>query len=155
MLVKHESERVCNLVNLLSVMVWIICFFTLQDYAKTDGLEYVCPHCSITTYKKKPHRVANGSPQGIMNPRIPWFSFGLPISRFWLHCFSFSFFAYSYPTREIIRSHRLVDEFCLRWCAAKPLGEGLKDENFEVEKRSKETRAHKEDFIIGSFLTSL
>lgn len=42
-----------------------------KDYAKTDGLEYVCPHCSITTYKKKPHRVANGSPQGIMNPRIP------------------------------------------------------------------------------------
>ncbi|XP_031738284.1 AT-rich interactive domain-containing protein 4 isoform X2 [Cucumis sativus] len=42
-----------------------------KDYAKTDGLEYVCPHCSITTYKKKPHRVANGSPQGITNPRIP------------------------------------------------------------------------------------
>ncbi|XP_022980513.1 AT-rich interactive domain-containing protein 4-like [Cucurbita maxima] len=44
-----------------------------KDYAKTDGLEYVCPHCSITTYnKKKPHRVANGSPQGLTNPpRIP------------------------------------------------------------------------------------
>ncbi|XP_023524673.1 AT-rich interactive domain-containing protein 4-like isoform X1 [Cucurbita pepo subsp. pepo] len=42
-----------------------------KDYAKTDGLEYVCPHCSITTYKKKPHSVANGSPQGITNPRVP------------------------------------------------------------------------------------
>ncbi|KAE8718846.1 AT-rich interactive domain-containing protein 4 [Hibiscus syriacus] len=25
-----------------------------KDYAKTDGLEYVCPHCSISNFKKKP-----------------------------------------------------------------------------------------------------
>ena len=22
----------------------------MQDYAKTDGLEYICPHCSVTNY---------------------------------------------------------------------------------------------------------
>ncbi|KAJ6826948.1 AT-rich interactive domain-containing protein 4 [Iris pallida] len=31
---------------------------TFKDYAKTDGLEYVCPHCSITNYKKKPQKMA-------------------------------------------------------------------------------------------------
>ncbi|XP_030467799.1 AT-rich interactive domain-containing protein 4-like [Syzygium oleosum] len=30
-----------------------------KDYAKTDGLEYVCPQCSITSMKKKPHRSSN------------------------------------------------------------------------------------------------
>ena len=36
--------------------------FFLQDYAKTDGLEYICPHCSLANYKKKPPppKVANG-----------------------------------------------------------------------------------------------
>ncbi|OMO78489.1 hypothetical protein CCACVL1_14353 [Corchorus capsularis] len=24
-----------------------------KDYAKTDGLEHVCPHCSISDFKKK------------------------------------------------------------------------------------------------------
>jgi hypothetical protein len=35
---------------------------SLQDYAKTDGLEYICPHCSLANYKKKPppQKVANG-----------------------------------------------------------------------------------------------
>ncbi|VAI32568.1 unnamed protein product [Triticum turgidum subsp. durum] len=36
---------------------------TFKDYAKTDGLEYICPHCSIANYKKKPpppQKVANG-----------------------------------------------------------------------------------------------
>uniref|UniRef100_A0A0E0ICS1 ARID domain-containing protein n=1 Tax=Oryza nivara TaxID=4536 RepID=A0A0E0ICS1_ORYNI len=27
---------------------------TFKDYAKTDGLEYICPHCSLANYKKKP-----------------------------------------------------------------------------------------------------
>ncbi|KAF8027480.1 hypothetical protein BT93_E0400 [Corymbia citriodora subsp. variegata] len=30
-----------------------------KDYAKTDGLEYVCPQCSMTSMKKKPHRSGN------------------------------------------------------------------------------------------------
>ncbi|XP_062198527.1 AT-rich interactive domain-containing protein 4-like isoform X2 [Phragmites australis] len=36
---------------------------TFKDYAKTDGLEYICPHCSLANYKKKlpqPPKVANG-----------------------------------------------------------------------------------------------
>jgi hypothetical protein len=33
----------------------------VQDYAKMDGLEYICPHCSLTNYKKPPpQKVANG-----------------------------------------------------------------------------------------------
>ncbi|RVW77048.1 AT-rich interactive domain-containing protein 4 [Vitis vinifera] len=31
-----------------------------QDYAKTDGLEYICPHCSITNFQKKSQKTANG-----------------------------------------------------------------------------------------------
>ncbi|XP_022732624.1 AT-rich interactive domain-containing protein 4-like [Durio zibethinus] len=31
-----------------------------KDYAKTDGLEYVCPHCSISNFKKKPQKTMNG-----------------------------------------------------------------------------------------------
>ncbi|KAF5743130.1 AT-rich interactive domain-containing protein 4 [Tripterygium wilfordii] len=31
-----------------------------KDYAKTDGLEYICPHCSISNFKKKSQRTANG-----------------------------------------------------------------------------------------------
>ena len=31
-----------------------------QDYAKTDGLEYICPHCSITNFKKKSQKITNG-----------------------------------------------------------------------------------------------
>jgi hypothetical protein len=31
-----------------------------QDYAKTDGLEYICPHCSIANFKKKSQKNANG-----------------------------------------------------------------------------------------------
>ncbi|KAL0909685.1 hypothetical protein M5K25_020573 [Dendrobium thyrsiflorum] len=35
---------------------------TFKDYAKTDGLEYICPHCSLTNYsnKTKPTKMANG-----------------------------------------------------------------------------------------------
>ncbi|URD93737.1 Phosphatidylinositol-4-phosphate 5-Kinase [Musa troglodytarum] len=33
---------------------------TFKDYAKTDGLEYICPHCSLTSYKKKSQKMANG-----------------------------------------------------------------------------------------------
>ncbi|XP_078156653.1 AT-rich interactive domain-containing protein 4-like [Carex rostrata] len=32
---------------------------TFKDYAKTDGLEYICPHCSVTNVKKKA-RFSNG-----------------------------------------------------------------------------------------------
>lgn len=39
-----------------------------KDYAKTDGLEYICPHCSITNFKKK-QSVANGYSQGSMSSR--------------------------------------------------------------------------------------
>ncbi|KAL6331084.1 hypothetical protein AAG906_009512 [Vitis piasezkii] len=31
-----------------------------KDYAKTDGLEYICPHCSITNFQKKSQKTANG-----------------------------------------------------------------------------------------------
>ncbi|KAJ8767421.1 hypothetical protein K2173_017465 [Erythroxylum novogranatense] len=31
-----------------------------KDYAKTDGLEYICPHCSAAYSKKKPQKTANG-----------------------------------------------------------------------------------------------
>ncbi|GLT56180.1 hypothetical protein SLA2020_292440 [Shorea laevis] len=31
-----------------------------KDYAKTDGLEYICPHCSISNFKKKSQKTANG-----------------------------------------------------------------------------------------------
>ncbi|XP_042483705.1 AT-rich interactive domain-containing protein 4 [Macadamia integrifolia] len=31
-----------------------------KDYAKTDGLEYICPHCSITNFRSKPQKTANG-----------------------------------------------------------------------------------------------
>ncbi|XP_057743524.1 AT-rich interactive domain-containing protein 4-like [Arachis stenosperma] len=39
-----------------------------KDYAKTDGLEYICPHCSVTNFKKK-QSVANGYSQGSMSSR--------------------------------------------------------------------------------------
>ncbi|KAF8388676.1 hypothetical protein HHK36_025356 [Tetracentron sinense] len=31
-----------------------------KDYAKTDGLEYICPHCSITNFRMKHQKTANG-----------------------------------------------------------------------------------------------
>ncbi|CAL0327855.1 unnamed protein product [Lupinus luteus] len=31
-----------------------------KDYAKTDGLEYVCPHCNVSNFGKKPQKTANG-----------------------------------------------------------------------------------------------
>lgn len=31
-----------------------------KDYAKTDGLEYVCPQCSVTNFKKKSQKASNG-----------------------------------------------------------------------------------------------
>ncbi|KAL6661323.1 hypothetical protein ACP70R_000707 [Stipagrostis hirtigluma subsp. patula] len=35
---------------------------SFKDYAKTDGLEYICPHCSLAKYKKTspPVRIGNG-----------------------------------------------------------------------------------------------
>ncbi|KAF4368872.1 hypothetical protein F8388_021484 [Cannabis sativa] len=36
-----------------------------KDYAKTDGLEYICPHCSVSNFKKKSHKVSNGFGQGL------------------------------------------------------------------------------------------
>ncbi|XP_010520513.1 PREDICTED: AT-rich interactive domain-containing protein 4 [Tarenaya hassleriana] len=30
-----------------------------KDYAKTDGLEYVCPSCSVTHFRKKAHRTSS------------------------------------------------------------------------------------------------
>ncbi|KAI7985846.1 AT-rich interactive domain-containing protein 4 [Camellia lanceoleosa] len=31
-----------------------------KDYAKTDGLEYICPQCSISNFKKKLQKTTNG-----------------------------------------------------------------------------------------------
>jgi hypothetical protein len=31
-----------------------------KDYAKTDGLEYVCPNCSVSNYRKKSQKTSNG-----------------------------------------------------------------------------------------------
>lgn len=31
-----------------------------KDYAKTDGLEYICPQCSVSNFKKKPQKNLNG-----------------------------------------------------------------------------------------------
>lgn len=31
-----------------------------KDYAKTDGLEYICPQCSVSNFKKKPQKNTNG-----------------------------------------------------------------------------------------------
>ncbi|CAL9247921.1 unnamed protein product [Arabidopsis halleri] len=31
-----------------------------KDYAKTDGLEYVCPNCSVSNYRKKTPKTSNG-----------------------------------------------------------------------------------------------
>ncbi|KAL5201405.1 hypothetical protein ABZP36_035759 [Zizania latifolia] len=43
---------------------------TFKDYAKTDGLEYICPHCSLANYKKKPpQKVANGFANTVSVPR--------------------------------------------------------------------------------------
>ncbi|XP_042398717.1 AT-rich interactive domain-containing protein 4-like isoform X1 [Zingiber officinale] len=33
---------------------------TFKDYAKTDGLEYICPNCSLTNTKKKSQKLVNG-----------------------------------------------------------------------------------------------
>ncbi|KAE9595868.1 putative chromatin regulator PHD family [Lupinus albus] len=38
-----------------------------KDYAKTDGLDYICPHCSVTNFKKQ--SIANGYSQGSMSSR--------------------------------------------------------------------------------------
>ncbi|KAA8540205.1 hypothetical protein F0562_024232 [Nyssa sinensis] len=31
-----------------------------KDYAKTDGLEYICPQCSVSNFKKKLQKTSNG-----------------------------------------------------------------------------------------------
>lgn len=40
--------------SLINIVTW------LQDYAKTDGLEYICPHCSVNNFKRKSPKMANG-----------------------------------------------------------------------------------------------
>ncbi|PON78291.1 ARID DNA-binding domain containing protein [Trema orientale] len=40
-----------------------------KDYAKTDGLEYICPHCSVSNFKKKSQKVSNGFSQGLTASR--------------------------------------------------------------------------------------
>ncbi|KAL6496906.1 hypothetical protein OROGR_028835 [Orobanche gracilis] len=35
------------------------CLLCRRDYAKTDGLEYVCPQCSVSGYKKKINKSGN------------------------------------------------------------------------------------------------
>ncbi|GAB4841934.1 AT-rich interactive domain-containing protein 4 [Ancistrocladus abbreviatus] len=40
-----------------------------KDYAKTDGLEYICPHCSITNFKKKLQKPSNGFLEGLTYSR--------------------------------------------------------------------------------------
>ncbi|XP_078429531.1 ARID/BRIGHT DNA-binding domain-containing protein isoform X2 [Wolffia australiana] len=35
-----------------------------KDYAKMDGLEYICPHCSLANHKRKSLKSSNGFPQG-------------------------------------------------------------------------------------------
>ncbi|KAK9726850.1 hypothetical protein RND81_05G241500 [Saponaria officinalis] len=36
-----------------------------KDYAKTDGLEYICPNCSVTNFRKKVHKPSNGYSDGL------------------------------------------------------------------------------------------
>ncbi|XP_020582386.1 LOW QUALITY PROTEIN: AT-rich interactive domain-containing protein 4-like [Phalaenopsis equestris] len=45
---------------------------TFKDYAKTDGLEYICPHCSLTNYsnKTKPPKIANGYPNAAVSRHV-------------------------------------------------------------------------------------
>ncbi|KAJ4814603.1 AT-rich interactive domain-containing protein 4 [Rhynchospora pubera] len=40
-----------------------------KDYAKTDGLEYICPQCSLTNSKRKAQRVANGFSNSVFLPQ--------------------------------------------------------------------------------------
>uniref|UniRef100_A0A7C9AA48 ARID domain-containing protein n=1 Tax=Opuntia streptacantha TaxID=393608 RepID=A0A7C9AA48_OPUST len=40
-----------------------------KDYAKTDGLEYICPHCSVTNFRKKAQKPSNGFAEGLTYSR--------------------------------------------------------------------------------------
>ncbi|XP_021761880.1 AT-rich interactive domain-containing protein 4-like [Chenopodium quinoa] len=40
-----------------------------KDYAKTDGLEYICPHCSVTNFRKKLHKPSNGFSESLAYSR--------------------------------------------------------------------------------------
>ncbi|XP_057535676.1 AT-rich interactive domain-containing protein 4-like [Amaranthus tricolor] len=40
-----------------------------KDYAKTDGLEYICPHCSVTNFRNKLHKPSNGYSEGLTYSR--------------------------------------------------------------------------------------
>ncbi|THU53182.1 hypothetical protein C4D60_Mb10t11690 [Musa balbisiana] len=42
---------------------------TFKDYAKTDGLEYICPNCSLSNSKRKSQKVANGLCNAMTLPR--------------------------------------------------------------------------------------
>lgn len=36
-----------------------------KDYAKTDGLEYICPHCSVSNFKKKLQKPSEAYSEGL------------------------------------------------------------------------------------------
>ncbi|KAL2934137.1 AT-rich interactive domain-containing protein 4 [Bienertia sinuspersici] len=40
-----------------------------KDYAKTDGLEYICPHCSVTNFRKKVQKPSNGYSESLTYSR--------------------------------------------------------------------------------------
>ncbi|KNA21403.1 hypothetical protein SOVF_043130 [Spinacia oleracea] len=40
-----------------------------KDYAKTDGLEYICPHCSVTNFRKKLQKTSNGFSENLAYSR--------------------------------------------------------------------------------------
>lgn len=54
----------------LEFHTWCVLFVLLrQDYAKTDGLEYICPNCSLSNSKRKSQKVANGLCNAMTLPR--------------------------------------------------------------------------------------
>lgn len=65
--------------NKLAVMKLSVAFclyeniaLNMQDYAKTDGLEYICPQCSISNFKKKLQKTSNGYSWGSAFSSIYW-----------------------------------------------------------------------------------
>ena len=55
----HEDTDIMSRFENVYLMSWH-CYDDWQDYAKTDGLEYICPHCSIANFKKKSQKITNG-----------------------------------------------------------------------------------------------
>lgn len=61
---------------------WTIIRWNQQDYAKTDGLEYICPQCSVTNYKKKNPKSGNGYSWWPHNSLLPILNFPtLPVQK--------------------------------------------------------------------------